>query len=335
MNQDEQPLKTNPNDVTALRQLPYLYSKARRWADAVEAEKRTANFFRSKPDSDPAKSATLRDVLEALAWYQLFARDFSGSLASSQEGRKLDPANLSTESEYAYALMLLGRNQQAEAIYIGNIGRKMPGNGDQLWESAVLGDFDLLEKEGITSPEIPRLRTLLQRPGYERQLAQYTQKLKTNPNDEDALRQLPNVYFHLDQKKEAVDAGRGYVEFLQRQTNHDANWSSALSGAYIALAYHQLFIRDFSGALESSDDALKLNPKDLVAETNRAHALLFLGRVPDAETVYLQYRGRNISPDSDQKWEEAILNDFDDLESAGITHPYFANLRGLLHSKSK
>jgi tetratricopeptide (TPR) repeat protein len=502
MDQDEQTLRTNPDDEKALRQLPYLYAKARRWADAVAAEKRAVNFFRSKPDSDSTKSTSLLDSFSYLAWYQLFARDFAGSLATTDEARKLDPDFLDTEQDRAYALMFLGRNREAEEIYFGNIGRGMSTNANLLWEASVvadltslenqgltnhelthvrgllqrpenerllgqylqdlkknpidstalhylpgvyynlqrwkeaaaaqrnyvaylqrqakhdadwtkslaiadgslswyqllsgdfagalassdeamkldsgdlvavmnhahallflgrakeaeaiyvanvgkklnsnqewhevvLDDFNSLEKEGITNPEIPRLRTLLERAGYERQLAEYTQKLKANPNDEDALSGISDVYRHLGRAQDAVNAGKTYAQFIERQPNHNADWTTKLSGAYVGLAFHQLFIRDFAGSLASSDEALKLRPKYLIAETNRAHALLFLGRIKAAEAIYLQHRGEKVSANSDQTWDEAILTDFDDLERAGITHPDFARLRKLLQPRPK
>jgi tetratricopeptide (TPR) repeat protein len=502
MDQDEQTLKANPDDEKALRQLPYLYSKAHRWEDAVAGEKRAANFFRSKPDSDSTKLTSLLDTLSYLAWYQLFARDFAGSLATTDEARRLDPDYLDTEEDRAYALMFLGRNREAEEIYFGNIGRGMSTNANLLWEASVvadltslenqgvtnreltrvrgllqrpenerllgqylqdwkknpndpsalrslpgvyynlqrwkeaadaqknyvvylqrqtkrdadwskslvtangslswyqllsgdfagalassgeainldsgdmvatmnhahallflgrakeaetiyvanigkklssnqewdevvLDDFNSLEKEGITSPEIPRLRTLMTQARYERQLAEYARKLKANPNDEDALSGISDVYRHLGRAQEAVGASKAYVEFIQRQPNHNANWTTTLSGAYVGLAFHQLFIRDFAGALASSDEALKLRPKYLIAETNRAHALLFLGRIKKAEAIYLQHRGEKVSANSDQTWDEAILTDFDDLEGAGITHPDFARLRKLLQPRPK
>jgi len=499
---DEQALKADPNDERAMRQLPYLYSKSKRWADAVTTEKSLIAFYRAKPDSDSTKTINLRNALDVLAWYQIFTRDFAGSLASSDESRKLDPDHLLTESLRAHALMLLGRDQDAEAMYVGNIGRKMDGSGNQLWEAAVLSDFTALENEGITNrelthirgllrrpenerllaqylqalkanqndataiqylpavyynllryreaagaaknriayllrenkheadstktlasvygsaswyellsgdfagalastdealkldsadlvatmnrahallfldrakeaeaiyvanigkkmnadqpwdegvlddlsslenegftnPDVTRIRTLMRRAGNERLLARYTEELKANPNDENALSRIADVYLKLERPKEAVHAGKSYVAFVQRQTKHDTEWSKTLSGAYVGLAFAQLFNRDFAGSLASSDEAMKLNPKDLVAQTNRAHALLFLGRTKEAEAIYLGHRGEKVFAGSDEKWEEAILGDFDDLEKAGLTHPEFARLRSLLKPPAK
>ena len=130
----EATLKQNPNDENSLRQLPDLYFKANRRTDAVAGEKRLVAFLKSKPGTEPAKTDGVRDALDALAWYQLFTRDFTGALASADEARKLDPDHLFTESQRAHALMFLGRDKEAEAIYVGNIGRKMEGSDDETWE---------------------------------------------------------------------------------------------------------------------------------------------------------------------------------------------------------
>jgi tetratricopeptide (TPR) repeat protein len=328
-----QDLKKNSNDPSALRYLPGVYSNLQRWKEAADAQKNYVAYLQrqAKHDADWTKSVALADG--SLSWYQLLSGDFAGALASSDEAMKLDSGDPVATMNHAHALLYLGRAKEAEAIYVANVGKKL--NSTQEWDEVVRDDFNTLAKEGITSPEVPRLRTLMERAGYERQLAEYTQKLKANPNDEDALSAIPDVYRHLDRAPEAVTAGKAYVDFIQRQPNHNVNWTATLSGAYVGLAFQQLFIRDFAGSLASSDEALKLRPNYLIAETNRAHALLFLGRVKDAEAIYLRHRGEKVSANSDQTWDEAILGDFDDLERAGITHPDFAHLRGLLQSKTK
>jgi hypothetical protein len=54
--------------------------------------------------------------------------------------------------------------------------------------------------------------------------------------------------------------------------------------------------------------------------TNRAHALMFLGRVEEARALYLQYRGRkNVL--GEKPWDAIVLEDFAELRQAGLTHP--------------
>jgi tetratricopeptide (TPR) repeat protein len=325
MAQDEATLKTNPNEESALRQLPYLYYKKKRYPDAAEIEKRYVALLRAKPESDATHADALRDSLDVLAWYQLLARDYSGALATGDEARKLDPDRLLTESLRAHALMLLGRNQEAEDLYIGNIGRKMEPGKDDLWEAANLSDFTSLEDHGITNREMVRIRGFLRRPEYERLLGQYLETLKSNPNDDNALHYLPAVYFDLLRYKEAVDAGKNRIAHLVAANKHDADSTKALAIAYSSEAWYQLMSGDFAGALASTDEALKLDPSDLVATMNRAHALLFLGRTPEAQAIYLANAGKKIN--DDQSWSAGVLDDLSTLENRGFTNPDLARIR--------
>jgi tetratricopeptide (TPR) repeat protein len=324
----EQQLKENSSDEKALRQLPYLYSKAKRWPDAVEGEKRLVAFLKTKPDTDATKNGGIVDALDVLSWYQLFARDFMGSLASADDARKLNPDQLFTESQRAHALMFLGRNQEAETIYVGNIGRKMNGSDNQTWEASILADFTALENEGLTNRELTRMRGLLQRPEYERLLGEYLQTLKINPNDEAALHYLPGVFYDLKRYREAADAGKNRIAHLLRENKHDADSTQVLNSAYGSLSWYQLLAGDFAGALASADEALKLASGDLVAIMNRAHALLFLGREKEAEAIYVANIGKKM--DSDQPWDEGVLDDLTSLETAGFTNGEVARIRTLM-----
>jgi tetratricopeptide (TPR) repeat protein len=328
-------LAANPKDEEALRLVPGLYYGMKRWKEAVEAEKNWVAFLQRQTKRDDDWSKNLFGAYVPLSWYQLIARDFTGAFASSDEARKLDPSRLIADEAYAHALLFLGRTQEAEALYLGNVGKKMDSKSNQTWEQSVLADFSSLEKEGITNPEIARISKLLIRTQNERLETQFEQQLKTNPNDESALRQLPNVYYNLGRWNEAVDAEKTRIAFIQRQTKHDSDWSKTMAGAYVSLSWYQLFARDFAGALASSDEAINLDRTNLAAETNHAHALLFLDRAQEAEAIYLQHRGEKVFAGSDEKWEQAILTDFDDLEKAGITHPEFARLRVILKPPSK
>jgi hypothetical protein len=142
----------------------------------------------------------------------------------------------------------------------------------------------------------------------------------------------------LERWKEAVDTQKAEVVAIKSEPKHDADWSSSLDDAYVSLAWFQLFSRDFEGSLASTEEARKLDATDLTMETNHAHALLFLGRLPEAEAIYLQHRGEKMSADSDQIWNEVVFGDFDDLQKAGIitkeTAPEVAHIRELLKPPS-
>jgi tetratricopeptide (TPR) repeat protein len=85
------------------------------------------------------------------------------------------------------------------------------------------------------------------------------------------------------------------------------------------LSYSFLPARDFAQALAASDLAISLAPNMTWVYSNRAHALMFLGRVEEARSVYLKHRGE-IAVD-DKVWETVILEDFGNFRKAGLTHP--------------
>jgi len=85
------------------------------------------------------------------------------------------------------------------------------------------------------------------------------------------------------------------------------------------LSYKLILAHDFSKALEVSDFAISIALKLTWLYTNRAHALMFLGRVDEAREVYLQHRGEKTL--NDKPWEAAIAEDFTQFRSAGLTNP--------------
>ena len=66
--------------------------------------------------------------------------------------------------------------------------------------------------------------------------------------------------------------------------------------------------------------------------SNRAHALMFLGRLNEARTLYLQYRGQTFAQQSGSSWETVILDDFAQLRKAGLTSPLMDEIQKLFAS---
>jgi tetratricopeptide (TPR) repeat protein len=175
----------------------------------------------------------------------------------------------------------------------------------------------------------------LQHAKLQRDLAQAQRTLNANPNDKDALQQLPSLLTRSGRWKDAADAEKKWIAYVQREIKDDADRRTTLLNAYLSLSWYQLFARDFAGALASSETGKKLDESDLHIDTNRAHALLFLGRTSEADAIYLGNRGKKMASNSNQTWDEVILKDFDDLEKGGINSPEFARLRKLLQPQTK
>src|SRR3989442_9824957 len=80
---------------------------------------------------------------------------------------------------------------------------------------------------------------------------------------------------------------------------NNTEWQRDLSISYgrvgdvlVARAYRFVLAREFARALEVVDQAISLAPNEVYSSTRaRAHALMFLGRVDEARSLYLLYRG--------------------------------------------
>jgi hypothetical protein len=94
--------------------------------------------------------------------------------------------------------------------------------------------------------------------------------------------------------------------------------ASALGG----LSWSALFAHHYAEALDAAERSIKLKP-DLAPETNRAHALMMLGRTAEAKTIYLAHKGESLNG---KTWEEVVADDFAKLRKAGITSPLMAEI---------
>jgi tetratricopeptide (TPR) repeat protein len=85
------------------------------------------------------------------------------------------------------------------------------------------------------------------------------------------------------------------------------------------LAYQLVLAGDFAAALDASDQAIPFAPDSIWLHTNRAHALMLLGREDEARASYLKYQGtKNVH--AGKSWETAILDDFGEMRRAGLAH---------------
>jgi hypothetical protein len=86
------------------------------------------------------------------------------------------------------------------------------------------------------------------------------------------------------------------------------------------LAHSFLLARNFAKAFEAADLIHSASPGTVLFHTYRARALMFLGRVDEARTLYVRYRlEKNVK--NGKAWETLVLEDFAELRKAGLHHP--------------
>jgi WD40 repeat protein len=120
------------------------------------------------------------------------------------------------------------------------------------------------------------------------------------------------------------------AKVLVAKDGNNAQWRNDLQyiiGRVGGMAYSLVLARDFKNALEAADQAISLTPDEIWLYTNKAHALMFLGRVDEARTLYVRYHGEmNVEGKS---WDANILEDFAELRKAGLTNPLMDEIEKL------
>jgi hypothetical protein len=157
-----------PQIEAQIAELPFQEAKAAAVAafDAGEYAKAATGLAKLAEAREKAERAatgrpgpqTATALLE-LSWYRLFAHDFRGALAAAERAVAAQPDFLPAVMNRAHALMFLGRNWEARALYARYKGQELKGYGQ--WEAVVLGDFKEFEKRGLKSRQIAEIQALL------------------------------------------------------------------------------------------------------------------------------------------------------------------------------
>jgi tetratricopeptide (TPR) repeat protein len=115
----------------------------------------------------------------------------------------------------------------------------------------------------------------------------------------------------------AISARMAAADRGNAQWQYDLQYIVSQIGA---IAYRFVLARDFDTALSAADQAISFLPDEIWPNVNRAHALMFLDRADEARALYLKYRRQQNVADN-KSWEAVILEDFAELQKAGLTHP--------------
>jgi len=101
-------------------------------------------------------------------------------------------------------------------------------------------------------------------------------------------------------------------------------------GYYLSLARYQLFNRKPRETIAASLKALKLSPDmAVIIKTKLADGYLFDNQFDKAKAIYLENKDAKLR-DSKQTFSQVVLDDFNELQVAGITHPDMDKIKALL-----
>ena len=67
-------------------------------------------------------------------------------------------------------------------------------------------------------------------------------------------------------------------------------------------------------------------------QTNRAHALMFLGHPNEPREIYLKFRGKKSH--GNKIWEDDVKDDFAELRKHGLSHPLMDQIERTFNGSS-
>ncbi len=104
---------------------------------------------------------------------------------------------------------------------------------------------------------------------------------------------------------------------------------------YLSLAWYHLFDRNPREAIAASLNALELSPHNAaMIKVILAHSYLFDNQFDKAKAIYLENKNAKLR-DDERTFSQAVLDDFKELEEAGIIHPDMKKIKALLTSKTQ
>jgi tetratricopeptide (TPR) repeat protein len=105
----------------------------------------------------------------------------------------------------------------------------------------------------------------------------------------------------------------------------------ATADELVTLSWQALLAGEPAKALGACDRSLALQPGELAAELNRAHALMYVGRDQEARAIHVAHK-RDVLEDGNKPWPQVVAEDFDELRKAGRAHPQMAEIEAELGS---
>jgi sugar lactone lactonase YvrE len=104
---------------------------------------------------------------------------------------------------------------------------------------------------------------------------------------------------------------------------------------YLPLAWYHLFDRNPHEAIAASLKALELSPHNAaMIKVTLVHGYLFDNQFDKAKAIYLENKNTKLR-DDDRTFSQAVLDDFKELEEAGVTHPDMEKIKALLPASPK
>jgi hypothetical protein len=144
----------------------------------------------------------------------------------------------------------------------------------------------------------------------------------------DSLNKRMHEAFDAGRTTEALDIAERFANAVEKIEAGQGRAGPLTAEALGGVAWFALFAKEPQKALVVSEHAMALAPEKVWLGTNRAHALLFLGRTEEAMAAYVGHKGQYVG--SQGKWENAVRADFADFRKHGLDDPRLAQVERAL-----
>jgi Tfp pilus assembly protein PilF len=250
---------------------------------------------------------------------------FATALEHAQGLTAISPERLRLHATRAHAMMFIGREDAAEKLYLHYRGQKIGGD---LWESAVVADFNKYRQAGRSHPLMDKVERLFERKDWFQPPENVSAKARVGVIDIAAPQadDIPSGDRLVEEGKfdEALDVYRRRIEIsLAKLTNGRANLQ-ALADRQTAiermsdLAFRFTVMGDFQKANDVADNAIQILPNAISPNLRRAHALMFLDRCDEARELYRRFVVGKAT--TELTWQDVIRGDFLAIHNAGLSH---------------
>jgi tetratricopeptide (TPR) repeat protein len=124
----------------------------RNYPKALELLEKVAAAIEAREIKDASKpGAKTARALGHIAWYALLAGEPARALAAGERALALAPTELWIKSNWAHALMFLGRVAEARELYLGEMDKIDP-KLNKPWQRAIAEDFAQFREAGHDHP---------------------------------------------------------------------------------------------------------------------------------------------------------------------------------------
>jgi uncharacterized protein YecT (DUF1311 family) len=243
-----------------------------------------------------------------------------------------------TEEAVSYDARFLDADRQLNETYSTLRAKLSPTQRDQLkeaqraWinrrnEAAQVANGEAQENSLENPTDVADREVLKMTQARTKQFKQWLEKLKSDPKYNPIEAETYNDRADADAKEKRYEAA---VQDMQKAIDLDPT----NGGYYSDLGWYQLFNRKPRESIAASLKALELASDDSVLiKGNLAHGYLFDNQFDKAKAIYLENKESKI--DYERSFTQAVLDDFKELEEAGVTHPDMEKIKALLTAETK